>query len=302
MMPLTEHMPKHLLNVGGVPFIEHQLRKLAAVGIEHVVLATSYKAELFRPVLGDGERFGLVLTYVTEDEPLGTAGAIRNAAQALPDDPEAPVVVLNGDILSGHDLTAQIRAFESGCAERQIDVSLHLVTVEDARPFGCVPTDDSGRVLGFVEKSDTPVTNQINAGCYVFRRRVIDTIPSGRAVSVERETFPQLLEQDATVVGYIEPTYWRDIGNPAALVAASRDIVLGIAPSSIGFDPSGARIHPTARVEGKVAGGSVVAAGAVVEAGAVVMGSVVMENAIVTAGTVLTDSYIAPGSGASLAG
>lgn len=294
MMPLTESTPKHLLNVGGVPFVEHQLGKLAAVGIEHVVLATSYRAELFRPVLGDGERFGLRLTYVTEESPLGTAGAIRNAARSLPDDPDLAVVIMNGDVLSGHDLAAQLEQFETPRDGRQVDVSLHLVEVEDARPFGCVPTDAAGRVQAFVEKSDQPVTRQINAGCYIFRRRVIDLIPPDQVVSVERETFPQLLEQDALVVGYVESAYWRDVGTPAALVAASRDVVLGEAPSAIGPDPSGARIDPTARVEGEVGGGSVIAAEAVVEPGAIVRGSVVMEGAIVSAGARVIDSYVAP--------
>lgn len=190
MLPLTAQRPKHLLEVGGVPFLEHQITKLAAAGVEHVVLATSYRAELFRPVLGDGDRFGVRLTYVTEEEPLGTGGAIRNVAGALADDPEGAVVILNGDVLSGHDLVAQLADFDRPRDGAPVDVSLHLVEVPDARAFGCVPTDDHGRVLAFVEKSDAPVSNKVNAGCYVFRRRVIDLIPPGRVVSVERETFP----------------------------------------------------------------------------------------------------------------
>ncbi len=101
MLPLTERRPKHLLEVGGVAFLEHQIGKLAAAGVGHVVLATSYHADLFFPVLGDGSRYGVRLTYVTEDEPLGTGGAIRNAAEALAPEPERAVVVLNGDVLSG---------------------------------------------------------------------------------------------------------------------------------------------------------------------------------------------------------
>src|SRR5690606_23922651 len=112
---------------------------------------------------------------------------------ALADDPDGAVVILNGDVLSGHDLAAQLADFETPREGRLVDVSLHLVEVEDARAFGCVPTDADGRVLDFVEKSENPVTNQVNAGCYVFRRSVIDTIPVGREVSVERETFPGLV-------------------------------------------------------------------------------------------------------------
>ena len=163
MLPLTERRPKHLLEVGGVPFLEHQVTKLAAAGVEHVVLATSYHAELFEPVLGRGERFGVRLTYVTEDVPLGTAGAIRNVADALGDDPEGAVVVLNGDVLSGHDLAAQLDDFGRARDGQVVDVSLHLVEVPDARAFGCVPTDPDGRVQAFVEKSDDPVTTSREA-------------------------------------------------------------------------------------------------------------------------------------------
>ena len=128
LRPLTDRRPKHLLPVGGVPFLAHQLAKLSAAGVEHVVLATSYRAEEFRPVFGDGSAYGLSVTYVREDEPLGTGGAIRNAASALHSRPDEPVVVLNGDQLSGHDIPTQVAAFFAAYA----DVSLHLVEVFDA--------------------------------------------------------------------------------------------------------------------------------------------------------------------------
>jgi len=288
MLPLTERRPKHLLNVGGVPFVEHQLTKLAAAGVEHVVLATSYRADLFRPVLGDGERFGLRLTYVQEEEPLGTAGAIRNVAEALGEDPDAAIVILNGDVLSGHDLRAQLADFETPRDGRQVEVSLHLVEVSDARAFGSVPTDDDGRVTAFLEKSETPVTNQINAGCYIFRRSTIDKIPPGQVVSVERETFPALVADDAVVIGYVENAYWRDVGSPSALVGASKDLVL-----ARGTD---AHVDAAAKVLGTVDGGSVVDAGATVEEGARVTGSVVMAAAAVREGAVVVDSVVGPGA------
>jgi mannose-1-phosphate guanylyltransferase len=305
MLPLTERRPKHLLEVGGVPFLEHQLTKLADAGVGHVVLATSYRADLFHPVLGDGERFGVRLTYVTEAQPLGTAGAIRNVAGALVEDPEAAVVVLNGDVLSGHDLGAQLHDFTTSRDGRPVDVSLHLVEVPDARAFGSVPTDGTGRVTAFVEKSDEPVSRQVNAGCYVFRRRVIDRIPHGRAVSVERETFPGLVECGALVVGYVESTYWRDVGTPQALVAASSDVVLGRAPTSaVAPAPGGVRVSPGARVAGLVRDGSVVLRDAVVEIGAEVSGSVVMAGAVVGAGARVVESVLGPravvGPGAEL--
>lgn len=299
LLPLTRQRPKHLLNVGGVPFLEHQLSRLALAGVGHVVLATSYRAELFEPVLGDGSRWGIRLDYVQEAEPLGTAGAIRNVAASLDDDPEGAVVVLNGDILSGHDLRAQLADFEHPRDGRPVDVSLHLVEVDDARAFGCVPTDDTGRVTGFVEKSERPVTNQVNAGCYVFRRRVVDDIPAGRVVSVERETFPALVAAGRLVVGYVESAYWRDVGTPASLVAASRDLVLGVVTSPAlppGAGPAriaaAAEVHDTASVDG----GSLVDAGARVAEEARVTGSVVMAGAVVRKGAAVVDSVLGPGA------
>ena len=296
MLPLTERRPKHLLEVGGVPFLEHQLTKLAAAGIGHVVLATSYHADQFSPVLGEGERFGLRLTYVTEEVPLGTAGAIRNVAAALDGEPEHPVVILNGDVLSGHDLAAQLRDFGRERDGNSVDVSLHLVEVSDARAFGCVPTDVQGRVTAFVEKSDQPVTNQVNAGCYVFRRRVIDLIPVGREVSVERETFPQLVAGGALVVGYVETAYWRDVGSPQALVSASRDVVTGAAPTAAVTPAGDEWVHPEAEVRGSVEAGSTVLAGARVEVGARVVASVVMAGARVGAGAHVEASVLGRGA------
>ncbi len=298
LLPLTARRPKHLLDVGGVPFLEHQIARLASVGVDHVVLATSYHAHMFEPVLGDGSRWGIRLDYVLEEEPLGTGGAIRNVAGALGDDPDGAVIILNGDVLSGHDLAGQLADFQTPRDGRRIDVSLHLVPVADPRAFGCVPTDESGRVTAFLEKLDNPPSNQINAGCYVFRRDIIETIPAGRVVSVERETFPDLVAEDRLVVGWVDDAYWRDVGTPEALVAAARDVVLGIAPTpAIDAVPSGARIAPDAEVDGAtVTDGSVVMAGAKLGEGAEVSGSVVMTGAVIADGARVIDSVVGPGA------
>ena len=116
---------------------------------------------------------------------------------------------------------------------KSADATLHLIEVEDARAFGCVPTAADGRVTAFLEKMDNPVTNQINAGCYVFNPRVISSIPLETVVSVERETFPQLVSNGAKIYGYLENAYWLDIGTPKALLKASTDIVLRSGPSLV---------------------------------------------------------------------
>src|SRR5690625_2724972 len=189
LRPLTDDIPKPMLPVAGVPLVAHQIARLREAGVEHVVLATSYRAEVFADGLGDGSALGVRLDYAYEDEPLGTGGAIRHAADRLDGaDPAAPILIQNGDIIDGHDMNAQVKEH----IDAQATVTLHLTTVDDARAYGCVPTDENGRVTAFLEKMPNPVSRQINAGCYVFTRQVIDIIPTGQVVSVERETFPAL--------------------------------------------------------------------------------------------------------------
>ncbi|MEV4833223.1 NDP-sugar synthase [Nonomuraea sp. NPDC049486] len=289
--PLTLGTPKPLLPTAGVPFLAHQLARARAFGVRRIVFATSYKAAMFEPVFGDGSALGLSLEYMTEETPLGTGGAIRNAAQALGSGPSDPVLVLNGDILSGHDIGEQVRLHLA----RQAAVTLHLTEVEDPARFGCVPTDDEGRVTAFLEKTPNPVTNRINAGCYVFTRSVIDEIPRDEVVSVERETFPALIESGRPVLGYATRTYWLDVGTPAAFVQGSRDLVLGrlespAMPGATGefLALPGSSVSP----EAKVQGGTSVCEGAVVGAGATVTGSVLCEESVVEPGAVVTDSVL----------
>ena len=203
--------------------------------------------------------------------------------------------MLNGDILSGHDIGAQLDMHRKADAA----VTLHLVEVPDPARFGCVPTDAAGRVTAFLEKTPNPVTNRINAGCYVFRREVIDEIPAGRPVSVERETFPGLIEAGALVMGYAESAYWLDVGTPAAFVRGSCDLVLGRLPGPAVPGPRGPRwCWPTRRwpTTPDVSGGTVVGVGASVGAGATVDGSVLFDGAAVGAGAVVRDTIIGRGA------
>lgn len=296
LRPLTIHTPKPMLPAAGVPFLTHLLVRAKAAGVEHVVLATSYKAEVFAAHFGDGSSLGMRLDYVTETEPLGTGGGIRNVADRLESAPDDPVLVLNGDILSGHDLGAQLSAHRASGAV----ATLHLVRVPDPRAFGSVVTDTDGRVLEFAEKSPDPVTDQINAGTYVFARHLIDEIPAGRVVSVERETFPGMLAADVPVYGFVDTSYWLDVGTPGAFVRASADLVRGVVASPAVVDPGERMIVAGARVDGaaSVAGGTFVDADATVDAGATVDGSVVMAGARIGSGSIVSNSVV--GAGASI--
>jgi mannose-1-phosphate guanylyltransferase len=272
------------------------------------VLSTSYQADVFADHFGTGADLGLELEYVTEETPLGTGGGIRNVLDRVRSD---DVLVFNGDVLSGVDLTKLVETHRAGDA----DATLHLTRVEDPRAFGSVPTDADGRVQAFLEKSPDPVTDQINAGCYVFRRPVLETIPTGAPVSVERETFPGLLASGAVVLGYVDSTYWLDLGTPATFVRGSADLVLGIAPTAaLPGEPGEAVVLPGAAVapDAVLAGGTTVGAsctvgagarldaavlfdGAQVHDGAVVIRSVVGRGAVVGAGCVVEDAVLGDG-------
>jgi mannose-1-phosphate guanylyltransferase len=283
LMPLTKNTPKPMLTVAGVPVTEHQLAMAKAAGITEIVLATSYLSEVFIPYFGDGSKWGMKIKYAVEKEPLGTGGAIRNAAKLL--DTNESVVILNGDVLSSHNLAEQIRQHELHDA----DATLHLTQVVDARAFGCVPTDSNGRVTAFLEKMENPITNQINAGCYVFNPRVISTIPLDTVVSVERETFPQLVAQGASVFGYVENAYWLDIGTPRALLKASIDIVQR---SGDFLAMPGSTIDPTA----VITGGSCIGANSSVGAGAHIAGSIIEAGCVIGANADIVDSFVAAGA------
>ncbi len=295
LRPLTIGVPKPLLPTAGAPFLAHQLAKAAAAGITRIVMATSYRAEMFAEVFGDGSAFGLQIVYVHEDVPLGTGGGIRNAAASLRSGPDDPVVVLNGDILSGHDLNAQIDLHRKTDAA----VTLHLVEVSDPSRFGCVPTDLAGRVTDFLEKTPDPVTSQINAGCYVFTRRYIDAMPAGQVLSVERDTFPEMIAGGLPVMGYVESAYWLDVGTPEAFVRGSCDLVLGeLASPALPGECGGALLLPGAVADpsAMLSGGTVVGAGSTIGAGVIADGSVIFDDVAIEDGARVTGSVVGAGA------
>jgi mannose-1-phosphate guanylyltransferase len=292
LRPLTLSAPKPMLPTAGVPFLEHMLSRIRAVGIRHVVLGTSYKAETFSEYFGDGSAFGLDIEYLVEESPLGTGGAIRNVAERLRAE---TTLVFNGDVLSGVDLSELLTTHTSNDA----DVTLHLVKVPDPRAFGSVPTGPDGRVQAFLEKTDNPPTDQINAGCYVFRRSVLEAIPAGRVVSVERETFPGLLAADARVFGHVDSSYWLDLGTPAAFVRGSADLVTGIAPTDALPGPIGAALvlpDATVAADARLTGGTTIGRGVTVGAGAAVDGAVIFDGAVIGSGADVARSVIGAGA------
>lgn len=278
LKPLTNESPKPMLPVAGLPVTEHQILAAKRAGIHTLVLATSYLAEVFTPYFGDGSKWGIKILYAVEKQPLGTGGAIRNAAALLKGD--EPIVIFNGDVLSRHSIADQITFHQA----KKADVTLHLIEVEDARAFGCVPTDSEGRVTAFLEKMENPITKFINAGCYVFSPDVIKEIALGAVVSVERETFPSLITRNRPVFGFKQAAYWLDVGTPAALFQGSRDLVaapyLALAGSTIGADT-------------QITGGTAIGANTTIASGCRIDDCIIGENVTIESGTELSQCFIA---------
>ncbi len=281
LKPLTSESPKPMLPVAGLPVTEHQILAAKKAGIHTLVLATSYLSEVFTPYFGDGSRWGIKILYAVEKEPLGTGGAIRNAAELLDlaTHHDEPIVIFNGDVLSRHSIADQIAFHQSKGAA----ATLHLIEVEDARAFGCVPTDSEGRVTAFLEKMDNPVTNSINAGCYIFQPSVISNIPLGKVVSIERETFPALVASGQPVFGYKEQAYWLDVGTPAALFKGSRDLIEGDFQAM-----ADCAIDSTATISGK----SSLGRGVFVAAGAVIDNCIIGDGVSIGEGAQLRNCFI----------
>ena len=290
---LTKNTPKPMLKVAGAPVTEHQIARAQAAGVTEIVLATSYLAEVFKPYFGDGSKFGISIKYAVEEQALGTGVSIANAAKFLNLAKDESIFIFNGDVLSGHDLRAQAEFHESKGA----DATLHLVRVEDARPYGCVPLDLDGKVLEFLEKMDQPKVNTINAGCYIFNKRAIEQIRPDAVVSVERQTFPELLENKSALYGYIDDSYWIDMGTPASYIQASKDLVLNstISPATRQVRDA-VIISKEAKVDATamISDGSVIESGVTVGARCQIKGSIISAGASIGDRSIIDNCYIAP--------
>jgi mannose-1-phosphate guanylyltransferase len=286
LRPLTLAIPKPMLPVVDRPIVEWVVGGLARAGIDEVVLALGFRPDDFAAAYPDGTCAGARLRYAVEPEPLDTAGAIRFAARAA--GIRERFVVVNGDVLTDLDVCDLVAFHDGHGAEGTI--ALHRV--EDPSAFGVVPTDEEGRVLAFVEKpppGEAP-TDLINAGTYVLEPSVLDRIPEGRRVSIERETFPAMVADRALYGSDDKGVYWADTGTPAQYLQVMLDLVEG----RRAIPPPPAVAASAVVVDGATVEGSVVMDGARV-AGSVAR-SALLPRATVEAGAVVTDSVIGPGA------
>jgi mannose-1-phosphate guanylyltransferase len=288
LRPLTETVPKSVMPLAGRPFLSYMIDWLGRHGIDEVVLACGFKSDKVREVLGEGG--APRLHYVEEPEPRGTAGAIKFAAQQLGD----RFLALNGDVLTDLDLTALLDFHE----QRGARATLGLYPVEDATGYGLVRRGEDGAVLEFLEKPERPGPGEINAGTYALEHSVLDLVPDGRMVSIEREVFPQMIGEGL----YALPLdgYWMDIGTPDRYLQATWDILERRVRTALGdqLDDEGRLIADDAALaeDAGVEGPALVEHGSRIGPGAVVgPRAVIGPDCEIGAGAVVTSSVLHAG-------
>ena len=307
LRPLTTTVPKPVVPLVDRPFIVFMLDWLRRHGVDDVVMSCGHMASGVRNVLGDGSAFGIRLRYVEEPRPLGTGGALKFAEPLL----DERFLMLNGDVLTDLDLTAQLEQHERTGAV----ATLALTPVEDPSAYGLVRTKDGGEVTEFVEKPspDQIDTNNISAGAYVLERRVLDLLEADQPASIERDVFPQLVGEG--LYGCVSDGYWLDIGTPDRYLQGTYDILEGVVATQVaermgdsylcvehGVENLG-RIIPSALVESgcrigdgaRIGGRVVLESGVTIGEGTSVERAVVMQGAEIGAGCTLRGCIVAGG-------
>jgi mannose-1-phosphate guanylyltransferase len=252
LKPLSDYLPKAMMPVLNRPFLEHAIVYLKKLGATEVTLALSHLPESIRDYLGDGSKLGIRINYTVEDNPLGTAGAVKNAEAHL----NHTFAVLNGDIFTDLDITDML-AFHRRC---KAQVTIALTWVDNPSAFGIVETETNGRVSRFIEKPspDRITTNWINAGIYLLEPEVLQQIPANTHYMFERGLFPRLLELGAPIYGYPFRGYWIDMGTPEKYWRLNFDLLLGKTSSPISYEFASDRIciqgdvtiSPSAKITG----------------------------------------------------
>jgi len=219
LRPLTLTVPKPMLPLMNLPFLEFQINLCKRHGIEEIIMSTAYLPEVFQGHFGDGSGLGVKLVYVTEEEPLDTCGAVKNVEEHI----KGRFLVFNGDVLTDLDLTSLIALHQ----DKKAKATLYLTHVEDPTAYGLVPLDENGRIMEFLEKPspDQVTTDLINAGTYVLEPELLDRVPAGERYSFERQLFPGMLEDGIAMFGFPSDAYWMDIGAPSKYLQAHYDIL-----------------------------------------------------------------------------
>jgi mannose-1-phosphate guanylyltransferase len=309
LRPLTATMPKPSVPMVNKPMIWYMVDWLAGHGVTDIVMSVGFLADGLRAALDETGHDGITIRYVEEPEPLGTAGAVKFAEEFL----DERFIVLNGDVLTAFDISAEIAQHEATGAR----ATLALVPVEDPTAYGLVLTNEDNKIESFLEKpdaADVPPNPRINAGAYILEREVLEMIPAGENRSFEHDVFPQLV--DNGIYAYDADAYWLDLGTPERYVEATRDLMNNNVASYLSDDliATGNSIAESAEVSGAaiiapvvidenvtVRPGTVLGAHTVLGKNVTVgdntsiTGSVVMQNGTVGEGVTIVDALIGPG-------
>ncbi len=291
LRPLTTTMPKPVVPLANRPHLELMIEWLRWHGVDDVILSCGFLAEGVRQVLGTGEKLGVRLRYVEEPRPLGTGGALRFAGELLAE----RFFMLNGDVLTDVDLTAQLRQHEDTGAR----ATLALVAVDDPSAYGLVRRRADLSVSEFVEKPspDEADTNLINAGAYILERSVVEEMAEpGTTISIERDVFPKLVQRG--LFGYEAEGYWIDIGTPERYLQGTFDILEGKVRTEIGpaLEDADGVLVGAASVEGRTVAPVVIGEGSVIAASATVGGRAVLgRDVTVGAGSQIEDAVLLDG-------
>jgi mannose-1-phosphate guanylyltransferase len=292
LRPITSTMPKPVVPLANRPHLELMIRWLGGHGVEEIILSCGFLAEGVRQVLGTGEHLGIPIRYVEEPSPLGTGGALRFAGDILAE----RFFMLNGDVLTDIDLTAQLAQHEETGAR----ATIALIGVDDPSAYGLVRRNPDHSVSEFLEKPspDQIDTNLINAGAYILDRSILDEMPPpGSNVSIEREVFPRLVGQG--LFGFASEGYWIDIGTPARYLQGTFDILEGNVHTDIGAALAEARgvLAEGATLEGRVVAPAIIGPGSAVSFSATVGGRAVLgANVTVGPGSHIEDAVLLDGA------
>ncbi len=300
LRPLTYNRPKPLVPVANRPFLEYQVALLKKHGIDDIVLATNYMADQIEAHFGDGSRFGVRMRMALEEVPLGTGGAIRNAASLFEGE---SVVVFNGDVLTDFDLGAIIDFHN----KRKSIATITLTPIPRPHPFGIISTDANGLVSGWHEPTEAEKkavaagkgpeqtgSDQINAGFYILEPETLDRIPLGKPSSIERDIFPLLLREKAAVYAISPGGYWMDVGRPEQLLVATRAAATGACATSIDVAcvGEGAKVASTAVLDPT----TVVGSNSSIGENSSLTGCVVLNNVKIGAGVRMSNVVVEDGS------
>jgi mannose-1-phosphate guanylyltransferase len=252
------------------PFLEYTIRHLVSCGINEIILAQGHLAQSIKDYFGNGQDYGVSLSYVVEKKPLGTAGAVKNAVPPT----GGTLLVLNGDIFTDLNLEDMFKQHQ----RRKAVISIAVTSAEDPSSYGLVETDTTGRVRHFLEKPspEQVTTNMVNAGSYILESEVLTHIPENTFFSFEQQLFPNLLAEGIAIYTHSYSDYWIDIGDPKKYFQLNRDLLCGIshqfeldAEVVIG---TGSRLASTANIHGPV----IIGRGTIIDQGACVKGPVVI--------------------------